>query len=84
MLTACVLCHKISSGRYMTKEQDHMLEENDSLTVNVFMKKSYSKEYKTKLECRKVICGANHSKIWAHIVWSLALLCDPHLCLSFF
>ena len=33
--------------------------------------KSYSKEYKTKLECRKVICRANHSKIWAHLVWSL-------------
>ena len=33
MLIACVLCYQISSGRYMAKEQEDILENNDSNVV---------------------------------------------------
>ena len=32
------------------------------LTVDLFLKKSDSKECKTNLECRKIKCEANHNK----------------------
>ena len=33
MLIVCVLCYQISSGRYMAKEQEDILENNDSNVV---------------------------------------------------
>ena len=51
ILIACVLCHQISSGEDLTKEQEDILE------------KVFPMLFKTKMVCQKLKCKADSKKI---------------------